>query len=544
MPVINLLNQSAPTKSIDQNSAALINMYLVQDSDNGKYQVAAYPTPGLTVFATISSPVRALFTEHSVTYAVGGNTFYSIASNGIPTTLGTLNTSTGFAKIVGINAELFIIDGTNGYCFIPSLSASTTLGANALNGATTIQLASMSNALPGTTVVVTLNSGSTTTTIQTVNYAASTVTISPGLGGAATSGNGVAITGTNIFSQIYATTFPQTALDITAQDEFGLAIQATSQTWNASAISDLTTWPSLSFAAVTGDQSNLVAVATLHREIYLFQENTFEVWDNLGTANFTFGRNTSVFGQWGCSARSSLAKGNNTLYLLARSITGGHQVVVIQNYTPVVISTPGINYQISTYSTVSDAVGFLYQQEGHEFYVLTFPTAGVTWVYDVSLGVWHQRQSLVSAAQTRWLPSCYTFNYNVSLVGDYQSGNIYKLDMTNFTENGTAITRTIVTHPFYTAGTWTFADKVQVDFDEGAASSSNTLNLYVSRDGGRTFGSAKPNSLAGAGQINGGYRVYWGRLGAAKIFVLKLQTTMNALFVVLGAWVNTRQGSS
>lgn len=467
MAIINLLSDTNPDKSIDQNSASLINMYITKEGDAGKYEINAYPTPGLTTLATLVSPVRALYEEHGVLYAVGGNKFYSITSGGTATILGTLNTSTGVVKIRGINDQLLILDGGNGYVW--KITAAT-------------------------------------------------------------------------FSTISDANFINTATDCAAQDEFGITINGGNQTWYASAISDLTTWPALSFASVTGYQANLVAVATLHREVFLFQTNTIEVWDNLGTANFTFGRNQSVFIEWGCAAKSSVAKGDNTLFFLGQSPTGGIQVIRLDGYSPMVISNPAINYQLSTYTTVSDAIGFVYQQEGHEFYVLTLPTAGVTWVYDVTTKAWHQRQSLVGASQTRWLPSCYAFCYNTPYVGDYNSGNVYSLDMTNNQENGSAITRTLVTHPFYTAGTWIYCDRLQIDLDMNNTTAGNTMNLTVSRDGGRTFGSAKSNNMAGAGATVGGTRIWWSRLGAAKGFVFKLTTTMNAKFLILGAWANMRGG--
>jgi hypothetical protein len=40
---------------------------------------------------------------------------------------------------------------------------------------------------------------------------------------------------------------------------------------------------------------------------------------------------------------------------------------------------------------VSDAIGYTYTEEGHEFYVLILPTADATWVYDLTTGYWHQR---------------------------------------------------------------------------------------------------------------------------------------------------------
>lgn len=471
--IISLLGQPSPEKSVDLNSASLINWYLTTNSEQGKYQLVAYPTPGLTTFASgMAGNARALFEEHGVLYAIGGNKLYSIDSSGTKTVRGTLNTSSGFAKIRGINDGLLIADGTNVY-----------------------------------------------------SYTISTAT----------------------FAQIADANAKQTAPDIATQDEFGITISLNSQSWNSSTVSDLTTWPALATASVTGNQSNLVAIATLHREIWLFQSGTTEVWDNLGTANFTFGRNQSVFIEWGCAAKQSVANGDNTLFLLGQSITGGVQVVRMgaaggSGYNPMIISTPAINYQISTYTTISDAIGFCYQQEGHEFYVLTFPTAAVTWVYDITMQVWHQRQSLVASSQTRWLPSCYAFAYNKQLIGDYQSGTIYQLDMTNYQENGSAITRTLVSHPFYNAGNWTFVDRLQVDWDEGANSASNTMSLFISRDGGRTFGSAKTNNLAGAGTMISGNRVWYSRLGAAKTWVIKITTSMNALAIILGAWAVTRSG--
>ncbi len=546
MPVINLLTQSDPDKSVDENSASLINMYMVQNNNEGKYPNAAYPTPGLTTFATINTPVRALWEEHNVLYAIGGNTFYSIASNGTPTTLGTIASTTGWAKIVGINNELLITDSTNGYYY--------NIGSNSFNPIPTgqvIQFITVTNAGSNYVAPTIAFSGGGATT-----QATGTVVFSGGFINGITitnAGSGYTSTPTYVISDSTGTgavlvltmnpnVFPTAIQDIWAQDEFGLALTQNSQQWNASGISDLSTWPALAFASTTGNQNNLVGISNTHRELYLFQQQTTEVWDNVGTANFTFARNQSVYLEWGCAARSSIAKGDNTIYLLGRSISGGPQVITLRQYVPTVISTPAINYQLSTYSTVSDAIGFIYQQEGHEFYVLIFPTANITWVYDMTTQMWHQRQSAISGVQSRWVPQCYTNCYNLPLVGDSQTGNIYQLDMTNFTENTVPITRTLVTHPFYASGAWVYCDRLQIDFDEAANSVSNTLNLSVSRDGGRTYGSVKSNTLAGSGNTISGPRVWWSRLGAAKAYVFKLTTTMNAKFMVLGAWANMRGG--
>lgn len=130
--LIDLLTQEYPSKSVDQNQARLINMYLDEDKAKGKYKIVAYSMPGLTSFCdTTKANVRALLEHNDVLYAVAGNTAYSINSGGTATSIGTLNTSSGFCKIAAItggsdtNSQLVIIDGTNGYHYNIGTSTAT-----------------------------------------------------------------------------------------------------------------------------------------------------------------------------------------------------------------------------------------------------------------------------------------------------------------------------------------------------------------------------------------------------------------------------------
>jgi hypothetical protein len=50
-----------------------------------------------------------------------------------------------------------------------------------------------------------------------------------------------------------------------------------------------------------------------------------------------------------------------------------------------------LEYAIQSYGNITDAIGYTYQQDGHPFYVLIFPSAEATWVYDVSTQLWHER---------------------------------------------------------------------------------------------------------------------------------------------------------
>jgi len=546
MPIVNILNQTALTKSTDQNSANVINMYLTECQDQDKYNnmYACYPTPGATLFSAGSTVLRAIFSEHGVTYGIDGSTFFSVNSSGTRTTLGTLNTSTGWAKIRGIADQLLIADSTNLYYY----QITDNVFGQPINSAfvSSVSVTAAGSGYTAPTAVISDSTGTgATVTVQTDQGQVSAITlVTPGSG---YSNNPTILisdsTGTGATGLVFVdiSSVPATIQDIETQDEFGLVLEKDSQVWFASSISDLTTYPILSFASTTGNQNFNQAIVSLHRELYIFGTQTTEVWDNLGQANFTFGRNTSVFIEWGCAARSSLASADNTVFWLAQSQTGGRVVMRMEGYTPKKISNRAIDYQLSTYASVSDAIGFTYQQEGHEFYVLTIPSAGVTWVYDTTTNLWHQRQSLINGSQTAWFPSCQTSNYDKIIVGDQNTGNMLYLDMTSYTENGAAITRTLQSHPFYNSGTWIYVDKMQVDFDTTPGASLSNWNLYVSRDGGYTYGSAKVASPQQ--DANGMWRVYWLRLGQAHAYTFKITTNAQMKTIILGAWAVMRPGA-
>ncbi len=139
MPKLDLLNQYTLEKATDQNSSVPLNLYLEEeqttklsqypyynmpDPPKGEYKVIMYSTFGMSTFTdTSQGSVRGMIEQNEVVYAVAGNTFYSIASDGTQTTIATLNTSSGIVKMAAIgggsatNNQIIMIDGTNGYTY-------------------------------------------------------------------------------------------------------------------------------------------------------------------------------------------------------------------------------------------------------------------------------------------------------------------------------------------------------------------------------------------------------------------------------------------
>jgi hypothetical protein len=80
-------------------------------------------------------------------------------------------------------------------------------------------------------------------------------------------------------------------------------------------------------------------------------------------------------------------------------------------------------------------VAYTYQQEGHAFYVLNFPSASKTWVYDVSVQAWHERAS-GDENQFRHRSNCQCNFGGTIIVGDFENGNIYAFDLDVYADNG------------------------------------------------------------------------------------------------------------
>jgi hypothetical protein len=100
------------------------------------------------------------------------------------------------------------------------------------------------------------------------------------------------------------------------------------------------------------------------------------------------------------------------------------------------VSTHAVEYAIAQYGNISDAISYTYQQEGHAFYVLTFPSANATWVYDVSTQAWHERAGFDNGEFTRHRSNCQCNFAGTTVVGDFQTGNIYSLNLDTYADNG------------------------------------------------------------------------------------------------------------
>lgn len=241
---------------------------------------------------------------------------------------------------------------------------------------------------------------------------------------------------TNVFTKINDPDFPGAVTVGYVNGYFVFNEPNSARVW-VTALYDGTDIDALSFASAEASPDNVVSLIVDHKEIWIFGNNSTEVWYDAGQPDYPLAPIQGAFLETGCAAPYSVAKMDNSVFWLAADARGYGMVYRARGYQPQRISTHAIEYAIQTYSTISDAIAYTYQQDGHFFYVLTFPTANVTWVYDAATNMWHQRgHTSQTGSLMRHSPSCQAAYNNKVYVGDGLTNDIGYYNFDDFREFG------------------------------------------------------------------------------------------------------------
>ena len=240
---------------------------------------------------------------------------------------------------------------------------------------------------------------------------------------------------TNVFAQITDPDFAG-AVTVAYLDGYFVFNQPNSQFIWVTQLLDGTSVDPLDFASAEGSPDGVVGLIADHRELWVFGTDSVEVWYDSGAADFPLQRIQGAFNEIGCVSAYSIAKLDNGLFWLGTDARGQGIVYRANGYTGVRVSTHAVEYAIAQYGNISDAISYTYQQEGHAFYVLIFPSANATWVYDVSTQAWHERAGFENGEFTRHRSNCQCNFAGTTVVGDFQTGNIYSLNLDTYADNG------------------------------------------------------------------------------------------------------------
>ena len=340
------------------------------------------------------------------------------------------------------------------------------------------------------------------------------------------------------FAVIPSTDGAFTGADIVdVADNYFVYNRPNTQQWAASTALSTAT-PALSFSSKDGAPDNLVAFIVVSREVWLLGERTSEVWTDTGAFPFPFARIPGTNTQHGCAAKNSVSRIGETFAFVSQDTRGQGIIVHGQGYGFVRLSTHAVENSIMG-KTISDARAFTYQIEGHEFYVVTFPSIDLTWVYDLVTNKWHKWLSVDGYnVFHRQRANCHAVFQGLNLIGDYQNGIIYALDNTVYTENGAAIRRVRRCPHLVNDFKRLYLEELQLQFQPGTGLQSGQgkipqAMLKWSNDGGSTWSNEHWKTIGAVGKYKN--RAIWRRLGMARDRIFEVSITDPVRAVIISA---------
>lgn len=180
-------------------------------------------------------------------------------------------------------------------------------------------------------------------------------------------------------------------------------------------LGDATSIGALDFFSAESSPDILVSVLAANRELWLFGEDSTEIWDSVGGTT-VFARSSAAI-DFGCVATQSAQKTANAVIWLGKDLRGQAQVLSAQGHRAHRISTRAQEELFVNAGNLAAATAYTYTEGGQSYYCLNVPGLETTLVWDETFQQWHERGEWVNGAWAQWRPTCHAFAYNKHYFG-------------------------------------------------------------------------------------------------------------------------------
>lgn len=509
MPRLPLIGGSYTTRSIIASAQRCINYYSELNPKSALVPTTHYQRPGLYEVGYIGSgPIRGLFrASNGDGYCVSGNGYYKVNGDWTGTLLGNIGTNSGPVSQTDNGTNTFLVDGsTNGY--------TSTLG---------------------------------NTDFSVINDPSGTFQ----------GANQVQVIDTYMLWNMLNSVFVGSTLP------------------NTLSFSDIAN-PDGLFGGKTSYPDLVKALYVNRRELLVFGDVKTEIWYDSGPTTdsaFAFSQLPGTYIEHGIAAPFSRNSHDITVFWLSQDLQGEGIVLSFRGYFANRISNHALEDAIRHMQTtvgIGDALGFCFQLDGHQFYMLTFPAGNQTWVYDMAVqdptAAWHQEcwYNPTDGSLNRSRINCVANINNYIAAGDWENGSIYILSLDQYfdtvrlapTDSAPVSTPLVCIRSFPHIGAarmmggqglqevdgrrLQFA-AFRADMECGMApldvdGNPAQISLRWSDDRGRTFGQALLQNAGAPGEFL--TQPQWLGMGIARDRIFELSHNIYGPAALNGAWID------
>ena len=338
----------------------------------------------------------------------------------------------------------------------------------------------------------------------------------------------------NSFLAVDMSQFNGPVLQIGFLDGYFIAVIQNSNTFQVSALEDGTSWSGLFISTISYFPDNITSMVCDHREIWFYSGKRTVVYYNAGAGYPPFIPIQGAYIESGSGATFATVQANNTVAWIEADERGGGRALLAAGYVGQRISTYAVEFAWQGYGDISNAVGYTYQDQGHIFWVIRFPSANVTWVYDFASSLWHKRLFFQNGQYTAHRSTSHCYVFGKHLVGDWASGNIYEMSIDLLDDFGNPIRWLRRSPTISKENAWIYFSRIEFDLEVGLGPQPPLLDgdgqprapqvmLRWSNDAAKTWSNEYILNCGQAGDYDA--RVYKTQLGRGRKRVWELSGT-------------------
>lgn len=293
-----------------------------------------------------------------------------------------------------------------------------------------------------------------------------------------------------------------------------------------------------------------VGMEVVNKHVWLWGSQTYEVWYDAGSGFFPLEPVPNVLFSEGLAARNTARRvGSSAVMWVTSGEDGNGQVMLGGQFSAQRVSTHWVERSLQrTAGDISLCEAFVYQENGHPFYVLSTPD--LTFAFDLLTGLWHERGTWVTSGPepAQYYPlrvGHHMFAFGKHLVLDRRQGTVYEMSTTAYSDiNGTELRRVRRT-PHVSPGNQRINHaelildmEMGIGLDGGVQGSNPLVMMRYSDNAGKTWGNEIHATAGPIGEYADNKRqVTFNRLGRSRHRVYEIIVSDPVPWIIGGAWL-------